>query len=94
MVNGHIFHIGVRLIATIYRGDDDETRPSELLDQQRPWFAFAAMQLAVALIVEGLVARSADVTGAGAAFGLLGWITMISALASARGAARASAVSA
>lgn len=84
MVNGHILHIGVRLIATIYRGDDDETEPRELLDARRPWFAFAAMQTAVALVTAGLVSQRGALTAAGAAIGLMGWFALMTALAAAR----------
>ncbi len=87
MVNGHIFHIGVRLIATIYRGDDDETQPSELLDARGPWLAFWAMQLAVASITAGLVLQNASAAVAGAALGLAGWAAAIAALAHARSSA-------
>lgn len=84
MVNGHIFHIGVRLIATMYRGDDDETEPRELLDPLRPWIAFGAMQLALTFVAVGLLARNAAPVAAGAAIGLIGWLAMLSALANAR----------
>jgi hypothetical protein len=87
MVNGHILHIGVRLIATIYRGDDDETEPRELLDPRRPWLAFAAMQFAVAFIAIGLIAGSAVPVAAGATLGLIGWVALMTALAGARRAA-------
>jgi hypothetical protein len=84
MVNGHILHIGVRLIATIYRGDDDETEPRELLDARRPWFSFVAMQTAVALVAAGLVAQFGALAVAGSAIGFMGWITLMGALAHAR----------
>ncbi|HMF29091.1 MAG TPA: hypothetical protein VKE42_09995 [Candidatus Cybelea sp.] len=84
MVNGHILHIGVRLIATIYRGEDDETEPRELLDARRPWFAYAAMQIAVALVTAGLISQRGALTAAGAAIGLMGWFALMSALAAAR----------
>lgn len=84
MVNGHILHIGVRLIATIYRGDDDETEPRELLDVRRPWLAFVAMQIAVALVAAGLLSQIGALASAGTAIGLAGWIVLMSALASAR----------
>lgn len=89
MVNGHIFHIGVRLIATIYRGDEDETPPGQLLGPRLPWAAFASMQCAVAAILAGLIFGSAPTAAAGAVLGLGGWIALASALASARAAARA-----
>ncbi|HEY1869295.1 MAG TPA: hypothetical protein VGG70_13450 [Candidatus Cybelea sp.] len=87
MVNGHILHIGVRLIATIYRGEDDETEPRALLDPLRPWFAFFAMQLAVACVAVGLLAENANITAIGAAIGLMGWLALMTALAMARRAA-------
>ncbi len=87
MVNGHIFHIGVRLVSTIYRGDDDETPPEELLDPARPWLAFAAMQLAVACVAAGLVFESAPLTAAGAICGVAGWLAIVAAIARARSSA-------
>lgn len=89
MVNGHILHIGVRLIATIYRGEADETEPCELLDPLRPWLAFGAMQLAVACIAIGLIAASAAIVAFGAASGAIGWLALVSGIARARRAAMA-----
>jgi hypothetical protein len=87
MVNGHILHIGVRLIATIYRGEDDETEPRELLDPLRPWLAFTAMQSAIACVAVGLLADNGNITAIGATIGLLGWVALMTALAMARRAA-------
>jgi hypothetical protein len=84
MVNAHILHIGVRLIVTIYRGDDDETEPRELLDPLRPWLAFSAMQLAVAFVCVGLLASNANIEAIGAILGLMGWFALMTALAMAR----------
>jgi hypothetical protein len=84
MVNGHILHIGVRLIATIYRGDDDETEPRALLDPFRPWLTFAAMQLAVAFVAIGLIAGNGVPAAFGAAVGVIGWFVLMTALARAR----------
>lgn len=83
-VNAHVFHIGVRLIATIYRGDDDETRPQHLLDARWALCVFAAMQIAVGAITAGLLLHDAGVTAFGAAAGLAGWIAMMGALVKAR----------
>lgn len=79
-VNAHIFHIGVRLIATIYRGDDDETPPQALLDARWSWSVFAAMQVAVALVAVGLLSGSVRAVAVGAAVGLTGWVAMMAAL--------------
>jgi hypothetical protein len=88
MVNAHTFHIGVRLIATIYRGDDDETRPETLLNAQLTWLAFGAAQLAVVAVAAGLLAHSAPVVAAGAAIGVVEWVVMMTALALARNRSR------
>ena len=66
MVNAHLHHIGVRVVATMVAGDDNETRPWELLVPHLSWFAWAAAQTAVAATALGLVA------GASAAFLIAG----------------------
>ena len=76
MVNGHLHHIGVRLIATIYRGDDDETRPGELLSPALSWIAFAAFQVALLLGAGGSIEHVSPLVAAGAAAGLAGWTAM------------------
>jgi hypothetical protein len=88
LVNAHIFHIGVRLIATIYRGDDDETPPSELLDPRWSWFAYFAMQLAVGSMAIGLLWASTSAETFGAAMGLAGWLSLMTALVRARTSAK------
>ncbi len=89
MVDAHIFHIGVRLLATIYRGDDDETRPIELLDPRLAWPAFALFQAAVAAMTAGLLVPSKSACAIGAILGFCGWIATISAMLAARRAAQA-----
>lgn len=88
MVDAHIFHIGVRLLSTIYRGEDDETRPIELLDPRLAWLAFALFQLAVAAMTAGLLVPSKAACAAGAATGFLAWLVTMSAMLAARRAAR------
>jgi hypothetical protein len=77
MINAHMLHIGVRLIATVVRGEDDETRPGVLLDARLSWIAFAGMQLAVALGAAGLLADAPAVTATGACIGFVAWCSMI-----------------
>ena len=76
MVNAHFLHIGVRLIATVIRGDDDETRPGALLDARLSWLAFAAMQSAITLCCYGLLVNAASAVGSGAAIGLIAWMAL------------------
>jgi len=76
MINAHLHHIGVRLIATIYRGEDDETRPGELLSPALSWIAFVAFQVALLLGVAGSIEHVSPLVAAGAAAGLAGWTAM------------------
>ena len=88
MINAHVMHIGVRLLATIYLGDEDETRPSELLDPRRSWICFALMQLAIALCVAGFARFDHALIAAGAAIGFVAWVVLVSNLAYARRVAK------
>lgn len=87
MVNAHVYHIGVRLIATIYRGEDDETRPQELVDARLSWSSFVLMQGAIALVLLGVVFGYATAAALGALCGFAGWATMLVNLIHARRAA-------
>lgn len=89
MIDAHVYHIGVRLLLTIYRGDDDETRPNAVLDARLSWTSFAAFQLAIACAAAGLLAHSGAALGAAAALGLFGWAATIANLAVARSRAAA-----
>ncbi len=51
MINAHLHHIGIRVIATTFAGDDDETRPWQLIDSKLSWTTFVLAQVAVALLV-------------------------------------------
>jgi hypothetical protein len=84
MINAHIYHIGVRVLLTIYRGEDDESRPQSVLDGRLSWGSFAAFQFAIASAAAGLLAHSAALVGAGAALGFIGWLAAIGNLAGAR----------
>jgi hypothetical protein len=88
LVNAHIHHIGVRLIATIARGDDDETQPGELLTAQLSWTSFALFQVAVAAGAIAIVAELPQLLGAAALTGFAGWLTMAANIARAANRAR------
>lgn len=88
MVNAHTFHIGMRLIATVYRGDDDETRPQELLDQRLTWASFGLFQAAVASTACGLAFDSVVLVGCGAVAGIAAWLAMLLNLTIARARGR------
>jgi hypothetical protein len=74
MVLAHFHHIGVRLIATIYRGEEDETRPQVLLEPRLSWFALGAFQIAIALILTGLLSHRLGLIARGSVFGITAWI--------------------
>lgn len=77
MVNAHFFHIGIRLLATVYRGEEDETRPGEVLDARLSWSCFAVMQLAVVLCAAGLAIDVPLAVAAGAACGFISWVLFL-----------------
>ena len=84
MINAHIYHIGVRVMLTAYRGEDDETRPQTVLDDRLSWISFAAFQLAVASVAVGLLVQNANAVSVGGALGAAGWFSMMANLAVAR----------
>jgi hypothetical protein len=77
MFSAHMLHIGVRLVTTMIRGDEDETRPGILLDARLSWLAFALAQLAVAIVTAGLLSSTSDLVTAGAAAGFAAWIVLM-----------------
>lgn len=77
MVNAHFLHIGVRLIATAVRGDDDETQPAALLDGRLSWASVMLAQAAIAVALGGLLVGTTAVIATGAALGFLGWCGMV-----------------
>jgi hypothetical protein len=90
MVVAHFHHIGVRLVATVYRGEDDETRPQALLEPRLSWFTLAAFQIAIALVLVGLLNDDAlGLSARGAIFGVAGWIAMTANMLAARARAKA-----
>jgi hypothetical protein len=84
MVNAHIYHIGIRLLATVYRGEDDETRPQELLEARLSWYSFFSFQVAIAAIAFALIRSEDTLAARGAIFGLTAWIAMIANIMAAR----------
>jgi hypothetical protein len=89
MVVAHFHHIGIRLVATVYRGEDDETPPQELLDPRFSWLTLAAFQIGIALVVAGLLENKLGPIARGGIFGATGWIAMTVNVAVARARAKA-----
>ena len=81
MVNAHLHHLGVRVLTTLLRGDDDETRPWQVLDPRLTWTAFGFAQAAVLGLFAGVA------TGIGGAFvagGLAGCCAIVAIVANVR----------
>ena len=76
MVVAHLHHIGIRLIATTARGDDDETPPETLLTPSLGWLSFALFQIAIATGCIGLSTANAPIVGYASAAGLAAWLAM------------------
>ena len=81
MINGHIYHIGIRLVATIARGDDDETPPGDLLVLPLSWISFGLFQLAVAGGVAARMLATPTLLTIAATAGLAGWLVMMTNVA-------------
>ncbi len=82
MVNGHIFHIGVRLMITALHGDDDETRPWVVVNRPLAMASWLFFQIAIALGAASLLAGAdATLLAVAAGCGIVGWLAMIAAIA-------------
>lgn len=80
MVNAHVFHIGIRLLITAVRGDDDETRPWTILNEPLALTVWALFQTAVALGAFGLFAQVRVAVECAAVSGLIGWFVMLATI--------------
>ncbi len=76
MVNAHLHHLGVRVLATLVLGEDDETRPWELLAPALSWTAFGCAQLAVAATALRALGGPAELAWIGGILGVLGVLAM------------------
>jgi hypothetical protein len=76
-VNGYLLHIGMRLMLTMVRGDEDETAPVEVVSQAWSWTAFVLFQVAVLWGVGVLLAGRGEWLPASGVLGLLGWFWLV-----------------
>lgn len=76
MVVAHLHHIGIRLIATAARGDDDETPPEALLHPVLGWLSFALFQAAIGMCGAGLSSGTPSLVGSGSIAGFCAWCVM------------------
>lgn len=76
-VVAHLHHIGVRVVLTSLRGEDDETRPGSVLDGRLTWTAFGLYQFAVLTGTAALALGSPDLLALAAYAGGLGFVAML-----------------
>lgn len=72
MINAHLHHIGIRVIATTIAGDDNEARPWELLNMRVGWFTAVVDQCAVCALALGVAFAVPGAFVVGALLGLAG----------------------
>lgn len=84
MVNAHLHHLGARVLLTMLRGDEDDTRPWEVLDPRLSWTAFACAQIAVAATLAALSSSLAPLFAIGGVAGMCATLAMVANVARAR----------
>lgn len=76
-VNGYLLHIGIRLMLTMVRGDEDETPPGEVTPPAWSWTAFACFQVAILWGLGVLLTGNGQWLPVSGLLGLLGWGALI-----------------
>ncbi len=73
-VNCHLMHIGTRFLATLARGDDDETPPWQLRTPALSWAALGLYQAAVLTGAAWALGAAAPRAALAGSAGLAGWL--------------------
>lgn len=81
MVNAHLHHLGTRVLLTLVRGEEDETRPWEVLDPRLSWTALACAQVAVGAALLALASSFAPLFVLGGLAGICATVAMIANVA-------------
>ncbi len=89
----HIHHIGVRLLLTNIRGEDDETRPEQVLTTPITWTTVALYEAAAILGTIALITVTPLTLSIASIAGFLAFVTTITNLAKAQTKARALSIS-
>ena len=87
-VLAHMLHIGVRVLLTQARGEDDETRPGAVLVPALSWATIVTYEAAVFVGGIGIADRAPGAVEGAAILGFLAFLTTLLNLASAYRAAR------
>jgi len=76
-VNGYLLHIGIRLMLTMVRGEEDETAPGEVTPPAWSWTSFVLFQLAILWGLGVLLTGHGEWLPLSGVFGLLGWFWLV-----------------
>ncbi len=76
MVNAHLHHLGIRVIATTIGGDENETRPWEMIDMRVGWATVLLDQLAVLALAVGVLLSASAFIICGGILGLAGMLAL------------------
>jgi hypothetical protein len=82
-VLAHLHHIGVRVLLTTVRGEDDETRPGAVLDARLSWTTIGLYQLATVLGTAAIALAIPALLEVAAFAGFLSFVTLLANLRSA-----------
>ncbi len=77
MVNAHLHHLGIRVIATTFGGEENETRPWQMMDMRVAWTSVALDQIAVLALALGVLLPSPSLIVAGGIVGLAGMLAFL-----------------
>ncbi len=87
-VLAHLHHIGIRVLLTNVRGEDDETRPESVLDARLTWATLALYQVAALAGATALATRSSTLLEIAAIAGFCSFVLLIANASGAIGRAR------
>ncbi len=76
-INGYSLHIGIRLMLTMVRGDEDETAPGEVVNPRWSWTSFVLFQSAILWGTGVLLAGRGEWLPLSGILGLLGWFWLM-----------------
>lgn len=76
-VNGYLLHIGIRLMLTMVRGEEDETAPAEVTPPAWSWTSFVLFQLAILWGLGVLLTGHGEWLPFSGVLGLLGWFWLV-----------------
>lgn len=84
-VLAHLHHLGVRVIITFVRGDDDPTRPWMVLQPALTWTSAIAYVLAAVCATAGAALDAGTLVQAAAVLGAVSWVSLAVNIAGAPG---------